>query len=858
MADGAKQANDEYGADDIKLYQGIAHVRHRPAMYIGDVGEKGLHHLISEVLDNSVDEALAGFCSEIIFTLHEDGSASIEDNGRGIPVDMHESGRPTVEVVMTEIGAGGKFEKGAYQVSGGLHGVGVSCVNALSQWLEVEVCRDGKRYSQRYERAEPTTEVKELGASKKRGTTVRFLPDPDIFKETTTFKFNDVIRRLRELAYLNPGLRIIAKDLANDRDEVFHFEDGLKAFVKYLSGAEDTLLNDPIFITGSEDNEESGGRVEVEIAVLYNSSYATIERSYVNDIHTGEGGTHITGFKTAFTASFNNFLKRKDDDRSTAKARKSSSRKKSTKLPSGDAYREGMVCVISAKVPEPQFGGQTKTKLGNPEISGIVTKIVGEALSTWIEENPKPAQIIANKALEAQRVKDAVRKARDIARKTGKSFSSPKKLADCASKKPEECEIFLVEGDSAGGSARQGRDAHTQAILPLRGKILNVWKSTPDRMLNHEEIKAIVTALGTGILEDFDEESCRYHKIIIMCDADVDGSHIRTLLLTFLFRQMPRLIEKGYVYLAAPPLFGVQKKGSRNKAKWNYILDDETFRRQMHRTGLDGTVLRDNINDRTIEGEDLVQLKRLLEQIHDQDLKLSRRGLTLQEYLDLRNDKGEFLHARVSTKIEGKPVELDLYSEQEYEELVEMARATKRGGELEIWRDGDSYMDRARADIQVSFFRNKMAIAELMTKLEGFGFKIEQYFGTGAGGVTDEMLLDKDFDIVRAQAALSPLQLENEEMKKTVPVDTLSEVPRAIVDMAKGSIVVKRFKGLGEMNAEELWDTTMDPNGRKLYKVTLEDTAEAMRSFSVLMGSKVEPRRDFIEAHALDVADLDV
>jgi DNA gyrase subunit B len=855
-----EQKKSDYDEKQIKVLKGIEHVRLRPAMYIGDTGEPGLHHLVTEVVDNSIDEALAGFCTEIEVIIYEDGSLSVEDNGRGIPVGIQkDKNRPAVEVVLCTLNAGGKFDKGVYQVSGGLHGVGVSCVNALSQWMEAEVYREGKIHKQRYERAVPAYDLRVLGETKKRGTKITFSPDPEIFEQVRTFKFSTISRRLRELAFLNPGLKITVRKMGEDSiEEVYQYDRGLSAFVEYLNGAEETLLKEPIYIKGFMDSEESGGRVEMEIAIQYNSTYSEIFRSYVNDIHTVDGGTHVTGFKMAFTSCFNTFLQRKEDDKASSKKRRASTGKgkgKNSKLPSGDAYREGLVAVLSVKIPNPQFAGQNKTKLGNPDIKGIVTKLLGETLSTWIEENPKPATDITNKALESQRVRDAVRKARDLARKSGKSMKAPKKLADCGSKKPEECEIFLVEGDSAGGSARQGRDAHTQAILPLRGKILNVWKATPDKMLGHEEIKAIVTALGTGILEDFDAERCRYHKIIIMCDADIDGSHIRTLLLTFLFRQMPQLILKGYVYLACPPLYGLVKKGRKTL---EYLTDDDEFRRRMHSVGLEGTVLFEEGSDRKFAGEDLVRLKRLFERLSKQNRSLNRRGLSLRAYL-ARAKAGELPYSLLSADIEGVKKTIWTYAEDKHNEVIAMLGEAKRG-DMTIWVDSESFDKRPGSDLQISLFTARSEVKELIQQVGDFGFTMDQYFGTGQSSVTDEKLLDENFDIVRAQTTLAPYRLINEGAKQDESVAALKELPQALLDLGKSSIKVKRFKGLGEMNAGELWDTTMDPDERRLRKVTLEDMAEAQRSFSVLMGSKVEPRRLFIQSRAreMEASQLDI
>ncbi|MDF1665808.1 MAG: toprim domain-containing protein, partial [Planctomycetota bacterium] len=702
----------------------------------------------------------------------------------------------------------------------------------------------------------PSYDLKVMGKTEKRGTKITFSPDPTVFEETTTFKFSIISRRLRELAFLNPGLKIIARKLGDDAiDEVYNYETGLCAFVEYLNGGEETLLKEPIFIKGAMESEASGGRVEMEIAIQYNSSYSEIFRSYVNDIHTADGGTHVTGFKTAFTSCFNSYIQRREDDRAGSKKKAASSKKKAAKLPAGDSYREGLVAVLSVKIPNPQFASQNKTKLGNQDIKGIVTKLIGETLNTWIEENPKPATDIVNKALESQRVRDAVRKARDLARKSGKSMKAPKKLADCGSKKPEECEIFLVEGDSAGGSARQGRNAHTQAILPLRGKILNVWKATPDKMLGHEEIKAIVTAFGTGILEDFDAERCRYHKIIIMCDADIDGSHIRTLLLTFIFRQMPQLILKGYVYLACPPLFGLVKKGRKTI---EYVTDEEDFRKRMHTIGLEGTVLFEEGSDRKWDGEELAKLKKLFERLSKQNQMLNRRGLSLDEFL-AHAEEGVLPYSRITAKIEGVSHTKWTYSEEEHNGFVDPLVEAKRG-ELKVWVDTESFHDRPGSDLQISLFSSRLEIKELVAQVGAHGFTMDQYFGTGQATVTDEKLLDENFDIVRAQSALAPFRLINESAKQEETIDSLKALPIALLELGKSSIKVKRYKGLGEMNADELWDTTMDPHERRLRKVTLDDVATAQRSFSVLMGNKVEPRRHFIQSRAreMEAGQLDI
>jgi len=669
------KSNGEYTADHITVLKGLEPVRQRPAMYIGDVSVRGLHHLVYEVVDNSIDEALAGYAHNISVSINTDGSITVIDDGRGIPTDMHpEEKRSALEVVMTVLHAGGKFDKNTYKVSGGLHGVGVSVVNALSEWLEVEVSRDGKLWQQKFVRGKPQGAVKVIGKSdpKKTGTTVSFLPDSQIFKNRV-FKFETLAERLRELAFLNPDVKLRIVDLRKDQEqeETFHFKGGLVEFVKYIDSTRPAIMKKTFYAKGN-GNDEAGRQVEAEIAFQYNDQYNENIFTYVNNINTIEGGTHLVGFRTALTRSLNTH------------ASKNNLVKENGVQLTGDDFREGLTCVLSVKVPEPQFEGQTKTKLGNSEIKGIVEKIVSDSLQAWLEENPSDARRIIDKCLRAAEAREAARKARDLTRRKSalESSSLPGKLADCSINDPEHCELYIVEGDSAGGSAKQGRDRRFQAILPIKGKILNVEKARINKILENEEIRCIFTAIGTGAGEGFDPAKLRYGKIIIMCDADVDGSHIRTLILTLFFRYMKELIELGHVYIAQPPLYKLKK----GKSEF-YAYDDEE---------------RDEVITR-----------------------------------------------------------------------IKAEKASKEGKEKE--------------------------------------------------------------ELAAAVAA---------------------EDDGAVVTAS--GIVISRFKGLGEMNPEQLWTTTMNPETRTVLQVTIDNAADADRTFSILMGDEVEPRRDFIEKNAKYVRNLDV
>jgi DNA gyrase subunit B len=857
---------EEYDANSIKELSGIEHVRARPGMYIGDVNEAGLHHLINEVVDNSIDEALEGHCDVITVTLHKDGSLSVEDNGRGIPVEKHpKTGKSALQMVLCQTNTGGKFEDKNYSYSAGLNGVGVACVNALSTKLVAEVSRHGNVYQQTYRRAVPDKEELDiLGTTDKTGTKITFWPDAEIFTESIEFKYDRINSRLRDLSFLNSGLKLIFRKENKENDEVTEVvhlsKNGLNDFCDYLNHNE--AISKTVYMKDRDEavlsvNLDTGVeeklKIEVEIAFLYNNGYSDDIRSYANGINTKDGGTHIEGFRTAFTRTFNEFYQRiLNGDDPSAKRKKQKKKKNAVSL-NGDSYRQGLICVVSVKVSAPQFRSQNKVYLSNREVKGMVQKIVGAKLKTWIEENPNDAKSIINKALDNQREKDLIKKAREAARNSNgkKGFGTPKKLADCSSNKPEECEVFLVEGDSAGGSARQGRCAENQAILPLRGKILNVWKSTPSKMLGHNEIQAIITALGTGILDDFEPDVCRYHKIIIMCDADVDGSHIRTLILTFLFSQMPELINKGWVYLACPPLYGLQKKG---KKKLEYVLDDQEFSKRMHKLGFDDTTLYDVNRKKTIEKEELEKLNKLVKGLQKQDLILKTKFFSLAAYLKEIKD-GKYPYARISASIQDTNHSFLCYSVEEYEDILSKIEEVKLN--YKLWEDNGSYAKKHDADIRVNLFKGDR-IKKLIEELGSLGYTSEDFFGKDDRDI-DEKLLSEDFDIY-SDKDLSQFVLKNERaLKEDEPLSTLQDLPKAIIGIGRNLIKVKRYKGLGEMNAEELWDTTMDPEKRVLRKVTIEDADVAYQTFSTLMGNKVEPRRAFIEERSIEmIGDLDI
>jgi DNA gyrase subunit B len=803
-----------YDASSIKILAGLEAVRKRPEMYIGSRQQGGLHHLVYEVLDNSIDEAMAGRCDSIIVRIHVDGSCSVEDNGGGIPVDMHkEAGKSALEVVLTTLHAGGKFDHDAYKVSGGLHGVGVSVVNALSEWLEAEVFKDGKHYQFGCERGNAKGPVKEIGTSNKQGTLVRFLPDEQIFGEIN-FDYETLQKRIREVAYLNAGIKITFMDDRNGKKDVFHFEDGLKEFVKHLNEGKEAVHLDIIYI----QKEDAESKMVCEIAMQYNTSYVENTLAFANNIRNIDGGTHLSGFRTALTRTMN------------AYARKANLLK-SGQAPTGEDVREGLTAVISVKLPDPHFEAQTKVRLSNPEVATFVETTVNEQLGNYLEENPGNAKRVLTKTIQAAAAREAARKARELTRRKGALSSGglPGKLWDCSSREIENTELFIVEGDSAGGSAKGGRDRNIQAILPLRGKILNVEKARIDKMLAHEEIRTLISAYGTGIgTDDFNFEKRRYGKIVLMTDADVDGAHIRTLLLTFFFRQMPMLFEKEVIYIAQPPLYQVSVKGKKND---EYILNEQEMRRRMINRGTDGTelIISTKSGIQKITGEPLKELVKTLSDLERNISVLERRGIAFKTFIETQYTDGKLPEYHI--RFEGKS-----------EFFFKQADYEKRRAEL------DKLTESEQADNIEKYSAEEMhevtRANEINAKLkEKFGLDFQDFLLKAERKVSGESVPTK-FKLVNG--------LEEHE------VASLDHVTTGVRQIGGKGVEIKRFKGLGEMNADQLWETTMDPSKRTLLKVTLDDAGEADRLFSILMGDDVEKRRAYIQDHALEVQNLDV
>ena len=794
----------KYDARTIQVLEGADAVRKRPAMYIGDVSTRGLHHLVYEVVDNSVDEAMGGYCKNITVTVHMDNSVTVTDDGRGIPVDMHKTQKkPAVEVVLTTLHAGGKFDHRSYEVSGGLHGVGVSVVNALSEWLEVEIKRDGKIYHQEYERGKTASKLTVVGKAKTQGTAVTFKADKEIFKGSLELSFETLSNRLRELAFLNKGLKISLEDERKDKEAEFYYSGGIISFVEHLNRNKNALHKKVIYFSGEKDG------VSCEIALQYNDAYSESIFTFVNNINTIEGGTHLSGFKSALTRTVNQYCKNKNMLKSSDVAI------------SGDDIREGLTCVISVKVPNPQFEGQTKTKLGNSEVEGIVASIVNENLSSYFEEHPSVANKAIEKAILAARAREAARKARELTRRKGAldSTSLPGKLADCSERDASICELYIVEGDSAGGSSRQGRDRRFQAILPIKGKILNVEKARLDKALANEEIRTIISALGSGVGQEFNLEKLRYHKVILMCDADSDGSHIRTLLLTLFFRQMQQLIEKGHVYIAQPPLYKV-KRGKREE----YIETEKQMNNFLFDLGTDGMTLTRRKNKKTFKDKQLKELLYLVSEFDRLAWAIERRGVELSKYLGFRHKKTKKLPVYM-VKVEGEAQ--FLYDDNE------LAKAIKKL-EKELGKD----VEIGKKSGHVIEFYEARDTEKIFEKIDKLGFDIEQIFQP------DESSKKKLF------------KMESEDDIKEL--DTLKECLEYVREVAKKGLHIQRYKGLGEMNPTQLWETTMDPGTRTLLKVTMEDAVEANEMFTVLMGDQVEPRKEFIDKYALEVRNLDI
>ncbi len=805
----------EYKASSIQILEGLEAVRKRPGMYIGSTGEAGLHHLVWEVVDNAVDEALAGYCTTIHVRLHEDGSCSVRDDGRGIPTDIHEKeGRPAAEVVMTVLHAGGKFDSDTYKVSGGLHGVGVSCVNALSTRLELQIWRNGKHYRQTYALGVPQTELTVVGPADHTGTEVRFWPDPTIFDETTEFVFEILAKRLRDLSFLNPGLKIVLTDERDEREEVFHAEDGLIAFVEYLNEAKTVLHEPPIYVEGSLE-DKSGGTVRVSAALQWTTAYTEAVSSYVNNIHTVDGGTHVSGLRSALTRTVNAYAMRE--------------KLVKTNL-SGEDIREGLTVVLSVHIPDPQFGGQTKSKLGNSEVKGLTDNVVSEALGIFFDENPAIAKAIVGKAIEAARAREAARSARELARRKNalEGSSLPGKLADCQERDPAKCELYLVEGDSAGGTAKQGRDRKFQAILPLRGKILNVHKARLDKMLANNEVRTIISALGCGIGEDYDESKLRYGRVIIMTDADVDGSHIRTLLLTFFYKQMEDLIRKGHLYIAQPPLYRVKK------GKKVHYLKDEAARLAFFLSSAAEQVAVWHDTGETPEDLDAVrvspdgvrELLRLTESWTNRTNKIDHRYKTMivdAFYFVC----GGVLEADTVEEI-ARALRDRLVAVEDRIRITAMRTgvdADPASGEPSPWIEMDYDL---RGDPRTVRLRSHLEKHEALTRLNEQLSSIVQLPAKVKSGSTERV------------------------------AQTWSELQTHILELAQRGYEVQRYKGLGEMNADQLWETTMDPAARSLQRVDIDSGLEADVMFDTLMGDKVEPRRKFIEDNALNVRNLDL
>lgn len=807
----SKKVSQEYNADKIKILEGLEAVRKRPGMYIGDTGFRGLHHCVYEIVDNAVDEALAGFCSEIKVIIHNDNSITVVDDGRGIPVDMHTTEKVSAaELVYTKLHAGGKFNEddGAYKVSGGLHGVGAAVVNALSKWVKLEIKKKGKVHTVTFERGTAKDPLKVIGECEENetGTAVTFKPDNEIF-EVHEYNYDTLANRFREMAFLNKGLKISIFDERTDKKETFCFEGGIAEFVTFLNRSKTAIHKNPIYFTQSRDE------YEVEVAMQWADSYSETITGYANNIHTPGGGTHVSGFKTALTRVLNAYSK----DNNVLKGKMTLT---------GDDMREGLTCIISVKLANPQFEGQTKDKLGSSEVEGIVNSLVGEQLKSFLEENPNIAKTIIRKSADAAAAREAARRARELTRrKTALDFSGlPGKMADCQEKNPENCEIYIVEGDSAGGSAKQGRDRKTQAVLPLKGKILNVEKARYDKMLANDEIKMLVQAMGTGIGKDnFDDSKLRYHKIVIMTDADVDGSHIRTLLLTLFYRQFPTIVEKGYLYIAQPPLYKY-KKGKKEM----YLKDEKELEKFLVSASFEDTTTK--IGSELIERE---EAKALIS-------KYINYKKTLQSYD--RHFDADFIR---------KVIETGLVNEDSIKDEVKLTAAINELSEYFKSIEKET-LKKYSLSVEPDPKHNAFSVVvDLKTNLKQKKFKISSYFVDSS----EYKDLENHYDGVKKYLKL-PVDFNTGGETKSF--DNLKDFSEYILNDGKSGAYIQRYKGLGEMNPEQLWETTMNPENRTLLQVKIEDTIDADQVFSVLMGDSVEPRREFVENNALNVRNLDI
>ncbi len=815
-----KIKSNNYTEDNIKVLEGLEAVRKRPAMYIGNVDVAGLHHLVYEVVDNSIDEAMAGYCNLIKVTIHDDNSVSVIDNGRGIPIGIHKKEKiPALEVVMTKLHAGGKFDDHSYKVSGGLHGVGVSVVNALSSFLEVEIYAEGKIYYQSYEKGKKTCELKQKGKTRKQGTQVHFIPDPEIF-EVTEFSYDILVRRLRELAFLNKGLKIIIEDERADTKEEFFHKGGILDYVKHINRRHSVLHKKPIFMEGTRND------IQIEVAIQYNDTYTEKIFSFANNINTTEGGFHLIGFKAGLTRTINQYASNGNLPKNLQ-----------VKI-TGDDVREGMTAIISVRIKDPQFEGQTKTKLGNSEVKGIVESLVNEKLSTFFEENPAIAKRIIAKGVDAARARDAAKRARDLARSKGALVDAtlPGKLAECQSSDPAERELFIVEGDSAGGSAKQARDRKYQAILPLKGKILNVEKARFDKILKSEEIRNIITALGTGVgKEEYDIEKIKYHKVIIMTDADVDGSHIRTLLLTFFYRQMPEMVDKGYLYIAQPPLFKIGK----GKKSENYLNNESE---------LNEFVLKKICSARKIK------------------FKKDKEGLSGHNLFMLIANISEYFSVLARLKNRGIPADL-------VELLVKEGVANKAflQDEKRMVRLREKLIKKGYAVDSVNFNEERKVfemIVNGMTADEDAQLlydpigKSSRSVNIGRGLIYSndfQRCLNLGKNIFKYDFPPFTVSYKDDE-KESEPqkAKDITELLEIFMRDGKKGMSIQRYKGLGEMNPDQLWETTMNPEKRNMFQVKIEDVVDTDEIFTILMGEAVEPRREFIQTNALEVSTLDI
>ena len=820
-----EEPNKKYDATTIQVLEGVEAVRRRPAMYIGDTSTKGLHHMVYEVVDNSIDEAMAGFCDKISVIIHQNNSITVIDNGRGIPTDKHKAlKKPAAEVVMTTLHAGGKFDHRVYKVSGGLHGVGVSVVNALSSWLELEVRRDGKIYHQRYERGKPTTELTIIGKSKKSGTKVSFKPDEEIFK-TVEFSFDILSNRLRELAFLNKGIEIKIKDERYNKENIFKFNGGIVSFVQHLNKNKKPLHKKVISF------EKNIDRMVIEVAFQYNDGYTENIFSFANNINTIEGGTHLSGFKSALTRAANQYAKNKNIFKADLDSF------------SGDDIREGLVAVISVKLPEPQFEGQTKTKLGNSEVEGLVASCVNEFLSTYFEENPSTARKIIEKATTAARARIAAKKARELTRRKGalETTNLPGKLADCSEKNPDLCELYLVEGDSAGGSAKLARDRRYQAVLPLKGKILNVEKARLDKILNNTEIRTIISALGVGVGDEVDLSKLRYNKVILMCDADVDGSHIRTLLLTLFYRQMRQLIEENHVYIAQPPLYKIEK-GRRQE----YINTEEEMNNILIDLGQEGTTLykRDKKSYKKYTDKQFREILNLLFEIEKLKSSIEKKGVKFTEYLLKLDNKTQKLPIY---KVKVEQMSHFFYNDEELARFIKQ-HEKKRGAVIEVSSEEDVEEKRLESKVDIIEFYEAPDLEGLIKRLSKLGLDIKNY------DLDQTELSEEEREKIKKRPPFKVIT----DKQKEIHLFCLKEILKKIKDIGEEGITIQRYKGLGEMNPDQLWTSTMDPEKRTILKVTLEDAVKADEMFTVLMGDMVEPRREFIKKHAKEAKNIDV